>query len=73
VVPEFVTDRAVHGTAFGVLAVVNGLGDVGASLAVGGLYAAFGPAAGLGYAAALMLLGAGWLALTGRRARAGSR
>ncbi|MFO0850993.1 MAG: MFS transporter [Gemmataceae bacterium] len=67
VVPEFVPDKASHGTAFGVLAVVNGLGDVGASLAVGGLFAAVGPAAGLGYAAALMLLGAAWLAVATRR------
>jgi hypothetical protein len=56
-----VPDRAVHGTAFGVLAVVNGLGDVAASLIVGGLFAAMGPAAGLGYAAAAMALGAVWM------------
>lgn len=62
IVPELVPDRAVHGTAFGVLAVVNGLGDVGASLIVGGLVAAFGWAAGLGYAAAMMAAGAAWLA-----------
>jgi len=62
IVPDLVPDRAVHGTAFGVLAVVNGLGDVAASLIVGGLFAAVGPAAGLGYAAAAMVLGAGWMA-----------
>jgi MFS family permease len=67
IVPEFVPDKAAQGTAFGVLAVVNGLGDVGASLAVGGLFAAVGPAAGLGYAAVFMLAGAAWLAVGVRR------
>ena len=63
IVPDLVPDRAIHGTAFGVLAVVNGLGDVAASLIVGGLFAAVGPAAGLGYAAAAMATGAAWMAL----------
>jgi hypothetical protein len=62
IVPDLVPDRAVHGTAFGVLAVVNGLGDVAASLIVGGLFAATGPAAGLGYAAFAMTAGAVWMA-----------
>jgi MFS family permease len=61
IVPEFVPDRAVHGTAFGVLAVVNGLGDVVASLAVGALFAV-GPEVGLGYAGLMMALGAVWMA-----------
>ncbi len=61
IVPGLVPDRAVHGTAFGVLAVVNGLGDVAASLAVGALFRYAGPAVGLGYAAAVMAVGAVWL------------
>jgi MFS family permease len=68
IVPELVPDRAVQGTAFGVLAVVNGLGDVVASLAVGGLVAGYGWAAGLGYAAAMMAAGAAWLAAPPREA-----
>jgi MFS family permease len=67
IVPDLVPDRAVQGTAFGVLAVVNGLGDVAASLTVGALFRYAGPAAGLGYAAAAMLLGAAWMALVGAR------
>ncbi|HET6574131.1 MAG TPA: MFS transporter, partial [Fimbriiglobus sp.] len=63
IVPDLVPDRAVHGTAFGVLAVVNGLGDVAASLVVGMLFRYVGPAAGLGYAAFAMMAGAVWMAL----------
>lgn len=61
IVPEFVPDRVVHGTAFGVLAVVNGLGDVVASLAVGALFVVR-PEWGLGYAGLMMAFGALWLA-----------
>ena len=69
IVPDLVPDRAVHGTAFGVLAVVNGLGDVVASLTVGGLFATAGPAAGLGYAAVAMAMGAAWMALRANPSR----
>jgi MFS family permease len=69
IVPGLVPDRAVHGTAFGVLAVVNGLGDVAASLAVGALFRYAGPAVGLGYAAAVMAVGAGWLLFTAKGKR----
>jgi MFS family permease len=72
IVPELVPDRAVHGTAFGVLAVVNGLGDVAASLIVGGLFAAAGAVAGLGYAAVVMALGAGWMARLAARRQPGA-
>jgi MFS family permease len=57
-VADFVPDKQLHGTAYGVLAVVNGLGDVLASLVVGWLVLMFGWSIGLGYAAAAMTLGA---------------
>jgi MFS family permease len=66
IVPGLVSDRAVHGTAFGVLAVVNGLAHVAASLTAGTLFAVVGPAAALGWAAAAMTLGAGWITATRR-------
>jgi MFS family permease len=50
--------REARGLGFGTLAVVNGAGDLVSSLAVGWLWHAFGPAIGLGWAAALMLGGA---------------
>lgn len=65
-VPGLVPDRSVQGTAFGVLAVVNGLGDVVASLTVGGLVYAAGPAVALGYAALTMTAGAVWMAVYGK-------
>lgn len=69
IVPEFVPDRAYHGTAFGVLAVVNGLGDVVASLTVGSLYATAGPGAALAFAAGMMSIGAAGMAMMGHPAR----
>jgi MFS family permease len=66
IVPGLVPDRSIQGTAFGVLAVVNGLGDVAASLIVGGLFAAVGPEAGLGYAAFAMAVGAIWMAVNAK-------
>ncbi len=47
-----------HGTAFGVLATVNGLGDFVSSTAVGALWTASGAAVAFGYSAILFLLGA---------------
>jgi MFS family permease len=47
-----------HGTAFGVLATVNGLGDFLSSTVVGALWAAFGVTVAFSYSAALFLLGA---------------
>jgi MFS family permease len=56
--------RAVRGSGFGVLATVNGIGDMVSSAAVGALWSAVGPAAGFLYAGAFALLGAalvfGW-------------
>lgn len=48
----------VRGTAYGVLGAVNGVGDVAASILVGGLWTLISPAAAFGYSAALMLAGA---------------
>lgn len=47
-----------RGTAFGVTAAVNGVGDFIASTLVGALWTAFSPGVAFGYAAALMLAGA---------------
>lgn len=55
-------DPALRGTAFGVLATVNGLGDFLASVGVGALFAVGGEVA-FGCAAGLMGLGATWLLL----------
>ncbi len=56
--------RAVRGSGFGVLATVNGIGDMVSSAAVGALWSAVGPAAGFLYAGAFALVGAvlvfGW-------------
>jgi MFS family permease len=49
---------ALRGTGFGTMAVVNGMGDLVSSIAVGWLWAAFGPAAGFGFALTLMSAGA---------------
>ena len=48
----------VRGTAYGLLATVNGVGDFVASAAVGLLWTGISPVAGFGYAAVLMLIGA---------------
>lgn len=66
IVADLVPDKQLHGTAYGVLAAVNGLGDVGASLVVGGLVLAVGWGAGLGFAAVLMTAGAVALVLGNR-------
>jgi hypothetical protein len=44
------------------LATVNGVGDFGASVGVGALFA-LGPEVGFAAAAGLMAAGAGWMAL----------
>jgi MFS family permease len=46
-------DESVAGTAFGVLGVVNGIGDLVSSLVVGFLWTAIGPSWGFGYAVIL--------------------
>lgn len=48
----------MRGTAFGVTAAVNGVGDFVASTLVGILWTAFSPGVAFGYAAVLMLAGA---------------
>jgi len=47
-----------RGTAYGLLGAVNGIGDVAASVLVGGLWTLVSPAVAFGYSAALMLAGA---------------
>ena len=60
-VPEFVPDKQLQGTAFGLLAAVNGFGDVVASLTVGFVVYFFGWPAALGYAVVAMALGTMWI------------
>ena len=57
---DLTPDPAVRGTAFGVLATVNGLGDFVASVGVGSLFVLGGEVA-FGAAAVLMLLGTMWM------------
>lgn len=59
---DAVPDPAVRGTAYGVLATVNGAGDFVASVGVGALFAV-GTDVGFGAAAALMAAGAAWMLL----------
>lgn len=47
-----------HGTAFGVLATVNGVGDLISSVTVGALWSAFGTQIAFAYSAILFLVGA---------------
>jgi MFS family permease len=58
---DLVPDRAARGTAYGVLAAVNGLGDVFASIGIGALFLLGAPVA-FATAAGLMLVGTVWLA-----------
>ncbi|HEY2785496.1 MAG TPA: MFS transporter [Fimbriiglobus sp.] len=57
-IANLVPDKRMQGTAFGVLAVVNGLGDVVASAIVGWLLYHSGRSTALTYAAITMLIGA---------------
>jgi MFS family permease len=57
---DLVPDKAIRGTAMGVLATVNGIGDFVASVGVGALFA-LGPQVGFAVAASVMLAGAVWL------------
>jgi hypothetical protein len=52
----------LHGTAYGALGTVNGIGDFLASALVGILWTAISPVAAFGYAAVLMLAGGAVLA-----------
>ncbi len=56
-----------HGTAFGVLATVNGAGDFLSSIAVGTLWTAFGTTAAFGYSAVLFFSGAALVLTTPQR------
>lgn len=58
---DLVREESIRGTAYGVMGAVNGVGDFLSSAMVGLLWS-FSPAAGFGYAAAAMLLGAALLA-----------
>jgi MFS family permease len=58
---DLVPDRGIRGTAMGVLATVNGLGDFVASVGMGALFA-LAPQHGFAAAAGMMLAGALWLA-----------
>ena len=60
---HLVPDKAIRGTAMGVLATVNGLGDFVASVAFGELVYRFGPQLGFAVAAGVMSIGAVWLAI----------
>jgi MFS family permease len=59
---DLVPEKAVRGTAMGLLATVNGIGDFVASVGVGALFA-MGPEVGFVTAAGVMLAGTVWLAL----------
>lgn len=48
----------LRGTGYGTLAAINGIGDFASSSVVGLLWTAVSPAAGFGYGAALMVVGA---------------
>lgn len=61
VTAEMIPSR-VHGTAFGVLGSVNGVGDLASSVLVGVLWTGVSPAVGFGYAAVAMALGTVMLA-----------
>ncbi len=54
---DLIVEETTHGTAFGVLATVNGLGDLLASVIVGTLWTAVSPVPAFAYAAILMALG----------------
>jgi MFS family permease len=53
-----IVEPEIRGTAYGLLGAVNGLGDVAASIVVGGLWTLISPAAAFTYAAVAMLAGA---------------
>ncbi|MGH9355962.1 MAG: MFS transporter [Terriglobia bacterium] len=59
---DHVTDK-LRGTAYGAMGLVNGIGDLIASVAVGGLWTLISPACAFDYAAIAMALGATLLAV----------
>ncbi|WP_428305009.1 MFS transporter [Lacipirellula sp.] len=69
---DLVPDHTLHGTAFGLLGAVNGVGDFISSVIVGALWT-IAPEIGFGYAAIMMFLGAGLLLrVAGNEAEANS-
>lgn len=62
-------DAATAGTAFGLLGVVNGIGDLVSSLMVGLLWTTLGAGWGFGYASVVGLAGAFWMDRVGRLKR----
>jgi MFS family permease len=58
--------QSLRGTGFGVMAIVNGLGDVFSSLSVGWLWSIFSPTVGFSFAAFLMSAGTCVIWLTRR-------
>jgi MFS family permease len=64
---DLIRDPARHGSAFGLLGAVNGVGDLLASVLVGFLWSKVSPALAFGYAAAFMFLGAGVIVWSGER------
>jgi MFS family permease len=72
VTAELVPDRTMRGTAYGLLGVVNGFGDLAASLLVGLLMQYTSPVLAFGAAAALMLAGVAVLAWAFARPSGGS-
>ena len=68
------TAEAQHGLAFGVLATVNGVGDLASSLVVGALWSWAGMSAAFGYSLVLFVAGALLVLLTlpGRKTGQGS-
>jgi len=53
----------LRGTAYGTLATINGIGDLGSSTVVGFLWTAISPVAGFGYGAIMTILGGLLLAI----------
>ncbi len=65
--------RDVRGTGFGLLATVNGIGDLVSSIVVGTLWAVVSPAAAMSFVIATSLVGAAIIAWTGSRPAAASQ
>lgn len=65
-VADLVSDQQLRGTAFGILGVVNGCGDLVSSVVVSALLTV-NPMLGFGFAACVMLLGSGILMLDFRQ------
>ena len=60
-------DEGISGTAYGLLGVVNGIGDFASSLIVGALWTSFGAVWGFGYAIVVASAGTVFMAVVRRR------